>query len=153
MDSYHNRVVGEINEHLDELAAEEKPWEAKWIAHAVCREHTDGLADSEDAEFWRWSSYRTIRDLTRREINKRTDPPIGEKQDQQIVLDGFEREHLQDYYLVEREDTEVAIPVTQLTDAEIGAKVAEKRAMGAACFAHAHELRRFKRWRRDAETA
>lgn len=152
MDSKYDGVVREINGAIDRKVRAKQNLVAEWIAKEVCANHDAGLSENEDADFWRWASYRHIRDLVRREINKREES-VGNGDRPQLVLHGFEREHLQDYYAVEREGQEQHVLVTRLTDGEIDAKVEEKENMGAACYAHAEELRRFKRWRRKADVA
>jgi hypothetical protein len=151
MVSSYDRTVTEINARLDALAEAGEPWTASWIAHAICGDHRAALAvDDEDSDFWIWNGYQHVRKLVREQINKRAGDSADKQDRQQFVLHGFERDHLQDYYVVERDGSEVGVPVTQLTDDEIDAKIAEKRAMGAACYAHADELQRFKHWRVEA---
>ena len=106
-----------------------------------------------DTTFWLWTGYSYVRKMVTTVINKRAGSAAQHPDRHQLVLRGFERDHLQDYYIVVRDAEELAIPVTDLSDEEIDAKIAEKRAMGAACYAHADELERFKHWRRGADAA
>lgn len=142
--SYHDRLNIEINAKLDALAADKRPWVAKWIAHSICGDHEDGLGDGDDALFWRHCGYEEVRDQVRRCINKRAGDRI-EEDAAQPKLPGYE--HVHAYYLVSRDGEEIAVPTTDLTDDEIGLRAAQYRSMGAACFAHADELDRFKRTR------
>ena len=64
------------------------------------------------------------------------------------MLPGFA--HLQAYYIVEREGDEVGVPVYDLTDLELEQKADLYSSMGTGCLAHADELRRFKRARRQS---
>lgn len=140
--SYTDRLVQEINAKLDKLAAESKPWTASWVAHAVCGDHTDGLATNDESQFWRHCGYAAVREEVRRCINKRAgDQP--ERRTAQLSLPGYD--HLQNYYMVNRGGDEVGVPVHALTDAELEGKATRYRAMGEACYAHADEIDRYRR--------
>ena len=139
---YHDQLATEINSLLDRLADEGQPWRAQWVANAIVLNHTEGLVDGEDKNFWMHCGYTTTRDQVRRCINKRAGIKKEDDGDRQQKLPGFD--HLQRYYMVEREDEAVGIPVHDLTDDEIDAKATELRVMGAACYDHADEHRRFK---------
>lgn len=153
--SYHDRLTKEIHAQLDALAAERRPWNASWIAHAICNGHDevisrDGPDGQEHADFWRHCGYQNTREEVRRCINQRA----GERPDRdpsQPSLPGFD--HLQAYYLVKRQGEEIGIPIFDLTDAEIEAKAELYRTMGKACFAHARELTRFKALRKPSAAA
>lgn len=153
MDSYYDRMIGEINAHLDRLAQNNERWIASWITTAVCNDHAGGLREGEESHFWRWGTAHCVRELVRKQINARAGSSPEHQQQDQFTLAGFERTHLQRYYMVERDDQEQGVPVTQLTDSEIDAKAREYRAMGTACYAHADELERYKDWRRKASSA
>ena len=145
--SYHDKLTDEINRILDDLTSRGETWDAKWIAHAVCNGHSDGLTDAPDADFWRWCGYKECREQVRRCINHRAgDKPTADPR--QLRLPGYE--HLQAYYVVNRDGADVGVPVTHLTDLEIEAKAGMYRTMGAACYAHADELDRYRRLRRNA---
>ena len=136
-----------INAKLSALEDQGMPWHATWIAHAICHDHEDGLSDHEDSDFWKWGGYKSTRDLTRRCVNERASiDRAGDKKEAQPNLPGFD--HLQQYYMVDRNGDELGVPIFQMTDAEVEAKSAQLRTMGEACFAHADELMRFKDWRR-----
>ncbi len=54
------------------------------------------------------------------------------------------------YYVVERDGEEVGYPVHDCTDEELEAKRLQYRTMGFACFAHADEIERYQRSRRQS---
>jgi len=148
MPSYQEKLVAEINERLDGLVVIGETWHARWIAHAICQNHVEGLVDGDDADFWRHAGYQTVREMVTKTINRRA----GDKAhmgavSRQIVLPGFERNHLQDYYLVIRDGDDVGLPVTSLTDQELMGKARRYRTMGATCYEHADEIDRFRQWR------
>lgn len=145
--SFQNQLVKEINVELNRLMEERQEWNAKWIAHAICKNHFDGLADNDHRDYWEYCGYRTCRDEVRRCINARIeDRPEGVK-DRQLLLHGFE--HLQAYYVVHRGDEDVGVPIDNMTAAEIEEKATLYRAMGKACFKHADELERYLSNRRE----
>lgn len=143
--SYHDTLVEEINTKLDERMEQQLPLLANWVAHEICNAHASGLAQGEAADFWRHGGYEHTRDQVRRCINKRTEAITP--REPQMSLPGFDRTHLQDYYLVRRGSDDIGVHVLALTDEEIDAKAAQFDAMGKACMEHADELRRFKGWR------
>lgn len=148
MQSYHDKLTTEIGDVLDALAAKGERWHAQWITHAICDQHAAGLVEGDDADFWKYTGYQTVRTHVRKVISDRAgDGADRASRQQQIALPGFERDHIQDYYLVNREGDDVAVPIVSLTDAEIEAKASLYRSMGRACFAHADELDRFVHWR------
>jgi hypothetical protein len=145
------RLKAEINAVLDDLAAQHEPWRPQWITHQICSSHRLGLADSDDdhVAFWDYGGYTTTRKFTTECINDRADPPIStESTTQQLALPGFAREHLQDYYVVVRDDEDIAVCVLELTDGELFAKAALYRSHSRKALAHAEELERFADWRR-----
>lgn len=147
--SYHNQLVEEIHSILDGLAERRENWDATWVAHEVCQSHKDGLSADAEADFWRHCGYAQTRDMVRRCISERAEPPRPEaletERARQYVLPGFD--HIRTHYLVERDGTEVGVFVYSLTDEEIEAKASQYRKMGAACYAHANELDRFRELR------
>lgn len=145
--SYANALSNEINALLNELAESGQEWRAPMIAHEVCNRHTEGLAPSRDREFWRYCGYVHVRAEVTRCINRRAEDRPGET-DPQYTLPGYQ--HLHAYYVVERDGEEVGVPVHDLTEIEIAAKVALYRRMGDACHAHADELVRYRETRAGA---
>lgn len=152
MSGLHERVVSEIGDHLDRLAKRGEPWVATWVASAICGDH-DVLPANEDGEFWRWNGYQNVRNLVRKQINKRAGDKADRAHSHQLVLHGFDRDYLQDYYMVERDGKEIGVPVTTMSDDELDAKAGLHRAMGAAHYGHADELERFKWWRQNVAEA
>ena len=149
MDSYHNKLIAEINAELDRLAEEEQPWVAKWVTEAICKAHIDGLVsdDTEDRRFWNYNARAYVRKQVTMVISKRAGDNADRSKPRQISLPGFGREHLQDYYTVVRDGREEGIAVTQLTDEELKAKAAFLCSMGENCIKHAEEIERYLRWR------
>lgn len=111
---------------------------ADWIATAVIEQHPN--IDGEDTEWYRSHVYGAVRNSVRRVLRK-FKPTEDEGRDEQMILPGFER--LQRAYLVEREAAQRVVPINQLTDEEIAAKVVEYETMAAGCLKHADELRRY----------
>lgn len=152
--SYQDRLLEQINIKLDDLAEAGQRWIPLWVTHALCADHMVGLADDgEHREFWEYGTYMHVRRVVTQVINKRSDDNPHERRNFQLVLDGFERNRLQDYYVVTRDDEEIGVPIIgefAITDDELDSKAALYRAMGQACFEHADELERFKEWRRRA---
>jgi hypothetical protein len=143
------RLSEEINETLDALAAEGREWNASWVAQEICRRHEGGLSDNEgDAAFWLHTGYSDTRREVTRCINRRAGKEADRGNPAQIVLPGFT--HLHHYYVVTRAGEDVGVPVFDMTDAELLAKRTEYEAMGAACFAHAREIERFRQEREAA---
>lgn len=148
--SYHNQLREEIHRHLDSLASEGRPWVATWIANSICNNHDAGLTGNEDADFWRHCGYQETREQVRACINARAgDRP--QPKSEQLRFAGWN--HLQAYYLVDREEPGTGVPVQDMTDEELEKKAVEYRTMGATCFAHADELDQFRRDRRGAFAA
>ena len=139
-------TTAEIQGYIDALAAANRPWRAEWIAHWICDDHATGLADGADADFWRYCGYRQCRELVRRCINARA----GNRPDPNeavTALPGYE--HLQSHYIVTRDGDNVGVPLHDLTDEELAAKSQMHRAMGNACHAHAAEIERYVRLRKE----
>jgi hypothetical protein len=149
--SYHDRLKAEINAKLDALQAVDRAMSPQWVTHAICKEHEAALADDhEHADFWRHGGTMHTRRMVTETINKRCDgtsKSIGDPQ--QLPLPGFDRNHLQDFYVVERGGDEVAVCVLDMTDEELEAKAKHHEAISLANAAHAREIRRFIVWRRE----
>lgn len=143
--SYVDRLRAEIAAKCEQLLTEGKPLHASWITHEVCNLHTGGLAENDDADFWRHGGYHTTREETRRYISKRLGASAERAEARQGTFPGFR--HVQSHYLVRRDGDDTGVPALEMTDQEIEAKAEEYEAMGEACLAHAEELRRFKLWR------
>ena len=151
----HARLVTEINAELDRLAAQEQPWRATWVVEAICKEHLDGLIsdNTDDRQFWNYCG----RAWVRREVTSIIGRRAGDKTDRgtprQIELPGFDRDHLQDYYMVTRNGEEVGIAVTRLTNRELEVKCRQLVAMADTCREHAAEIRRYLEWRANNASA
>jgi hypothetical protein len=149
--SYHDRLKAEINAKLNALQAADRPMSPQWVTHAICKDHESALADdNEHADFWRHGGYMHTRRMVTEYINRRCDgtsKSIGDPP--QLPLPGFDRNHLQDFYVVERDGEEVAVCVLDLTDQELEAKARHHEAVSSANAAHAQEIRRFILWRRE----
>lgn len=113
-----------------------------WITQAVMADHPD--ISGPDADFYACGARVSIRKEVREQINKLEAPES--KLNRQLTLEGFER--LQQYYVVKRDNEQVAVRIDHLTDAEIDAKADEYEAMGRSLLQHSDELRRYKTLRR-----
>lgn len=143
----HDEIVKEINSVLDELAERKETWVASWIAQHICNNHESGLSSKsiEDAEFWRHGGYNYVRSAVTKVINRRAgDQPA--KDGKQFRLEGFN--HVQEYYVVSRDGSDIGVSVYQMTDQEIMEKVSLHRAFAIANAEHADELERFLDLRR-----
>lgn len=136
----------EIAAKVDEIVKKGGPLFPDWIAHAICNDHADGLADgNEEADFWRHNGYRTVRRQVGTFITKNFKPEERKDERRQFIFPGFD--HVQTHYVVERDGDEIAIPTNSLTDEEIDAVVSRMRSSAATLYAHADELERFKSYR------
>lgn len=138
-------LTAEIHAKLDELAERGETWNAQWVAHAICSEHSEVIVDDDDhCFFWQHCGYSATRTAVRTAINSRA----GDKKEggePQLRLPGYE--HLQSYYVVRRNGEDIGVPVTQLTDEELEGKADLYRTMAQSCYGHADELDRFRRLR------
>lgn len=147
--SMESRIIEEINEVLNRLAAQGEPWRAQFVAAEIVQAHEQGLnADSEHADFHKHTSYSYTRDQVRRCMNRRAGDDAAPKP-AQLSLPGFEREHLQDYYIVRRNGEDIGVSILDMTEMEIKRKAKHYRSMADACVQHARELERFLEWRRE----
>jgi hypothetical protein len=148
--SYHDKLKAEISGKLDALQAAGQPMVPQWVTHAICEDHEAALLDDQEhADFWRHGGYMHTRRMVTEYINKRCNGVSKSTGDpQQLRLPGFEREHLQDYYVVDLDGEEVAVCVLDMTDEELEAKARHHEAISLANAAHAQEIRRFIVWRR-----
>jgi hypothetical protein len=153
--SYHDRLKVEFTAKLDALQAAGQPMVPTWVTHAICKDHEPALVDDQDhADFWRHGGYMHTRRMVTEYINKRCDVTSKSTGDpQQLPLPGFDRDHLQNYYVVERDGDEIAVCVLDMTDDELEAKARHHEAISRANAAHAQEIRRFIVWRRERALA
>jgi len=143
----------EINTVLDTLALRHEPWRPQWIAQTICEGHRGALAedaDEIDRAFWEFAGYTLTRKLTTKCVSLRVADGVddGRPPTAQLTLPGFEREHLQDYYVVTRDEGDIAVCVLDLTDDEILDRASLFRSQSSTLIAHADELERFMDWRR-----
>ena len=155
MPKYHDgQLRQEINIVLDRLQTNGEAMRPQWVAHEVCDSHRRGLVnDSEsiDVAFWTYTGYFAARKLATQCINDRDASVSGQERLQPLLpYDGFSRTELQDYYVVTRDDEDIAVPTRDLTDEEIHQKIALYRRNAYRLNAHADELERYKEWRRAA---
>jgi hypothetical protein len=102
--NYYDKLKAEIGAKLDTLQAAGEPMVPRWVTHAICADHESALAEgSEHSDFWRHGGTMHTRRMVTECINKRGDGTSKSTGDpQQLPLPGFDREHLQDYYVVEQ---------------------------------------------------
>jgi hypothetical protein len=114
-----------------------------WIKHAIMERHQ--AIDGPDRDWFILCATEHIDRTVNRVLSHYT---IADTQtDAQLVMPGCER--LQRVYLVERHADSTLVPIGSMTDEEIEQKVADYRAMGDGCYAHADELGRYLKRRRD----
>lgn len=132
-------LTTEINLEIERLRdAGSKVLQPDWIAQAVTGKHQH--LDGDDADFWSYAGTSFVRIEVRRAMNRFKLKPETEA-DRQLVLPGYER--LQEYYLVTRDDQQIAVHVDSLTHQEVEDKIAELAAMAQGCRDHVKELRRY----------
>lgn len=108
-----------------------------WLVHHVVGAHV-GIA-GEDEGWYRLCAFKHVT-ATVGEIVRRYKPKP--ETDPQVCLPGFT--HLQRAYAVERDGSPCVVPIHQLTDAEIEAKIAEMDRMRSGLTEHIDELRRYR---------
>lgn len=116
-----------------------------WITQQVISQHPD--VEGDDADFYACITREKVRDAVRSRLN-RYKAKAEVSPDPQLILAGFER--LQRYYAFEDGQQQVAIRIEDMTDAQLEAKERELMAMGAGCYQHADELRRYRDKRKAA---
>lgn len=113
-----------------------------FVTQEIIKSHEHGLArNNEHTEFWKHYAYKGHRKDVGSYIAKNFGDDESEEKEHQHVLPGFE--HVQRHYVINRGGGPVMVPVGQMTDAEIRARVQLLRRRGAGCMAHADELERF----------
>lgn len=140
-------LLSELTREIDEvlLGLNSQKKHPDWITQMVMARHPH--IAGVDSEFYACTGRAHVRDCVRQRLN-RYKLKAEATPDTQIVLDGFER--LQRDYLIDEDGTQVAVPVHEMTDAQLEAKATELRAMGAGCYQHADEIERYRSTRRDA---
>jgi hypothetical protein len=155
MDTQYGAIMTEISAIIDRKEDRGEIIAARWVAHEIVARNEPVLPDSDArSEFFRWTAYTALRDLVAKHVRDRHGDKSEGPRRQQYDL-GFEREHLQDYYLVKRDGEEIFVPIVDLTDSELREKAKVYRKMGKTCFEHAEELDRYiqERATRDSVAA
>lgn len=101
-----------------------------------------------DADFYALCAREHTEVAVRRVLQRYRNTSPGSV-DPQLVLPGFGR--LQRFYLIQRKDEPVIVPVEHLSDAELEGKAQEYVAMGEGCYDHARELRRYSQARAQTD--
>lgn len=147
-ESYESQLTAQINGVLDALKLRQLSWNPTLISAEICHLHVAGIQQGEHSDFWLHSGYSYCRQQVRKCINRRAgDRPVSDKH----PLKRWQ--HLQAYYLLERDGDKVAVPVNDMTDSELEQKARLYRTMAATCYAHADELDRFRNHRRFQQEA
>jgi hypothetical protein len=110
-----------------------------WLTQAIVATHKD--ISGADADWYAVCGYGHVRAMVRAAV-RRFKPDAESEVDRNLILPGFER--VQTAYVVERDGEQNFVPTGQLTNDEIETKAVELEQMGAGCFLHAKELRRYK---------
>lgn len=139
----------EVETVISRLIREEKPLIPQEITKTVCDLHKLGLAQNEHASFWEGAAIAHICDVVRKRITRRAFDVSSEPPPQ---LELIERERLHSYYVVRRQGRDVGLPLSQLTNLELDAKIAKIRQMGITCQAHADDLELYKTSREPSLT-
>lgn len=156
MSGVHDRMIAAINQKLDELGAAGDDWNPAWIANSICAAHQDALPQGEARDFYIWTALRTLRPMVTKVISERAGGGADDDESpvlRQIPLPGFERTHLQDYYVVRRGGEPLGIAITKLTDAELHDVEHRLRATSVTCESHADEIARYRVYRQMQPTA
>ena len=139
-------LLSEVDQVIRDRIEAKEVIPATWVTRVVVERHPH--IRGQDADWYRFCAYETVRDAVRQCLRRLKPDPKGET-DEQLLLPGFER--LQKAYLVSRNEEQVGVPIELLTDDENGAKVTELRRMAAGCLEHAAELKRYHAERKAAE--
>ncbi len=142
MNGQHSRINAEINEILDAKLHREEQWDARWVAHEILGRKEAALGECPDKEFWMHCGYEQLRDMIQTVIRNRAGDRTDIDKPKQLKL-GFERQHMQDYYLIRRDGVDMGVAVTQATDDELRGKVRTLRTIGKSVNDHADELEQF----------
>lgn len=133
-----------------EIAAVVSAWAAAgreltpaFITHEIVTAHEQrGLArECDDTLFFKHYTYKAVR----KDVGAYIAKVYGGDSDVEPKtppLPGFD--HIQQYYVIKRGKEDVAVPVAQMTDDEIDARIQFLKRRAGACLAHADELHRYK---------
>lgn len=129
-------LQAEIEQVIESMQNAPRP-HPDWITQSVIANHP--AIDGDDCDFYQCCTRNSVRDAVRKRLNKyKAD---GKEPDKQIVLEGFER--LQKWYLMDEGGEQVAVSIQHMTRDQVLAKAEEQERMGAGCYQHAEELRRY----------
>ena len=144
---YEREFTAEIDAILDQKQAAGEQMVAQWITQEICQGHEKSLPSNGD-EFWRYCGYQLTRAAVRRRINARAgDRKPDDDNRQGGLFPGYM--HVQAYYVVKRRGVgDVGVPLDQMTDAEVKAKMGLYNSFGVAALAHSDELSDYLKKRR-----
>jgi len=128
-----NDLANEIHELIATTVNNDQVVAAGWIAQAIFNKRQDITGG--DADFYKAKAWDAVRADVRQALNRYKSKP---EEDQQLVLPGYR--YLQKAYMVERNQEQAVVPISQMTDEEIIARVAEYQRMADGCMKHAEEL-------------
>jgi len=141
-------LTQEISEVIESTLAEGNPTPAAWVANAVVQRHQ--RPDGADADFYLLCAHHHVRKLVQSAL-RRFNPSSDGSTDERLLLPGFER--LQRFYLVTRDDDQVAVPIGQMSNGEIASKITELKAMSRGCMELADDLTKYRSNRPVSEAA
>ncbi len=110
----------------------------EWLTTELMERH-NGIA-GDDLAFYRTCTRAHLQNVVNKCIGK-YDTEAKAQPEAQIVLAGFE--HLQRAYTIERNGSNMLIPVDKCSDAELLRRAGEYEDMAIGCRRHAKELRSF----------
>lgn len=109
-----------------------------WIGHEILALHP--MPEFPGSDFTECCRRLAVADAVNR-VNRRFKEEPQTVSQGELPLPGYQ--YLQKAYPVERDGEKLLVPISQLTDAEVRAKIALYREMSRGCSAHADELERF----------
>lgn len=134
----HDEIVVVLNYYKDNKI----DWNAAKIANDIVRNHIDEIG----GEWVRFNVYSNVRTVVGKYISKIADKEI-EHESIQLTFEGFE--HVQKYYMVQREGQRIGVYVEHLTDEEINEKIEMYRKASDSYRKHANELVRYLELRKN----
>lgn len=139
------QLTHEIGDIVSALRQAKRELHPDWITQEVMNNHPD--VDGADADFYLCVSKIEVRAAARKAVNAfRLQAQPERDQQEQMTLEGFD--HLQEYYVCNRDGTQVGVLTKSAPDELLLAKADELHAMGMGCFQHEDEIRRYVAARR-----
>ena len=138
------QVKTEAIEVIEELMRAGKTAKAGKIVFEIMSRHP---APAVEPDWWVGNAYEAVRATVGQVIREMKIKQL-QQPDPQLTFPGWA--HLQLSYLVERDGESTIVPVEQLTDKEIDAKIAQMETMVAGLRGHINELIRYKEIRKQA---